>query len=97
MPIPGADHYDQANCAGIGPELHVVAIDEGTLLHNIRFADGHWQGFIPVGSGYENAACANVGSDLHVVAANPDGVIYHNIRFADQHWQGFIKVIGSLP
>jgi hypothetical protein len=87
-----------------GGSAQIVAVGgDGNAYHNIRRADGTWQGWTPL-SGYEGAAtfqaksvaiAAIADGTAQVLAEAPDGTIYHNIRFTPSGaWQGFQRLAG---
>ena len=66
------------SCAGVGPDLHVIAVDYYTrfVWHTIRFANGNWTPWGPATlvippprytPSYAGYGCAGVGSNLHIV------------------------------
>jgi len=87
----------------------LVAIgDDGNLYHDIRFADGSWQGWGQMqgnaGSATFNGSAVTIAAvndkgdptdgQLQVAAIGLDGRVYHDIRFADGNWQGWAGVLG---
>ncbi|RJQ68001.1 DUF1906 domain-containing protein [Pseudonocardiaceae bacterium YIM PH 21723] len=76
--------------------------NDGNVYHNIRFANGTWQGWGPL-PGYDGgvkfaasavAITGVAGGSAQLLAVGNDGRIYHNIRFADGNWQGWGQVRG---
>ncbi|MEU8976868.1 glycoside hydrolase domain-containing protein [Streptomyces monashensis] len=70
----------------------VVAVgNDGKMYHNIRHADGTWQGWRPLGFAAGSVAVAGMpaGGSAQFVAVGNDGTTYHNIRRADGTWQGW--------
>ncbi|GHO84945.1 hypothetical protein [Dictyobacter formicarum] len=89
--------FTDVDCATIGENLHVCAIDRnGILWHTIRFANGTWQSFFGNVNDQESngktlrftsVGCASIGGDLHVTATDRNGVLWHTIRFSNGTWQ----------
>ncbi|MFC9648736.1 MULTISPECIES: hypothetical protein [unclassified Streptomyces] len=86
-----------------GVQVLGVGVD-GNIWHNIRRADGGWQGW----NALQAADNKNVGfaaedialttsprGDAQVVAVGKDGYAYHNIRYADGNWQGWAAMPGQ--
>jgi hypothetical protein len=105
--IAGATYFaDQsASIAGMPDgSSQLIATRSGSdeTYHNIRYANGKWQGWMPVG-GYEDAQAFD-GRDPSITGL-PDGssqiveqdlgdTLYHNIRYANGNWQGWMPVAG---
>ncbi|MFF4704685.1 hypothetical protein ACWC4D_23740 [Streptomyces sp. NPDC001288] len=71
---------------------------DGNVWHNIRQADGSWQGWRPLPATDNNtvglaatdvAVTGMPNGDSQVTAVGKDGGAYHNIRHADGSWQGW--------
>jgi len=100
---PGQDRdFSAAACAGVGTNLHVVAVEGGQLWHTIRRSGGSWQtNFAHLPSPSDDGAgpataigCAGIGGSLHVVVVI-DGALWHTVRNANGTWQkafGKVKV-----
>jgi hypothetical protein len=96
-------------CAAVGEDMHVVVLLPGVqdgepankLFHNIRYANGGWQGFVPLSQGLPNpntepdvtsaVACVGVGDTLQVYALAGEQVFY-TVRDANENWQDFNSV-----
>ena len=70
---------------------------DGTVHHNIRFADGTWQGWAKV-DGYGGAASFAASSvaitgmpdgSTQLLAVGNDGKAYHAARYTNGGWQGW--------
>ncbi|MGW1857323.1 hypothetical protein [Streptomyces collinus] len=77
---------------------------DGNIWHNIRRADGSWQGWnaLPRADnravGFPATEVALTGmpnGDAQIVAVGKDGYVYHNIRKADGSWQGWGAIAGA--
>ncbi|MFK0230819.1 hypothetical protein ACIQUL_34165 [Streptomyces sp. NPDC090303] len=85
--------------------LQVLGIGlDGNIWHDIRRADGSWQGWnvLPAAdnttAGFQAAdvsITAMPGGDAQIVAVGRDGLAYHNIRHADGEWQGWASMPGQ--
>ena len=82
-------------------QMLAIGVD-GNVYHNIRAANGSWQGWQPV-AGYNGAArfagpkVAIAGmpdGSSQMLAIGVDGNVYHNIRAANGTWQGWQPVAG---
>ncbi|MEV7831268.1 hypothetical protein AB0P12_11660 [Streptomyces subrutilus] len=70
---------------------------DGNLYHNIRRADGGWQGWALLpGAGKAGAFKASASTitglpdgSSQLVAVGTDGVTYHTVRHPDGSWQGW--------
>ena len=74
---------------GVGSAQLVAVTRAGTLEHNIRYANGTWQGWRGVtASGVTNASIngMNDGS-TQLLEVTSQGELLHNIRFANGSWQ----------
>lgn len=84
--------------AGMGDgsaQLLAIGNDAG-IYHNIRNANGTWQGFRPLGFNAQwVAAGALSDGSMQVLAVGNDGNLYHDIRYANATWQGFRAVAGD--
>jgi hypothetical protein len=78
--------------------------DDGNLYHNIRYANGTWQGWAPVegvgGSKYLSDAFSSItgmpdGSSQIIATLAGTNETYHNIRYANGSWQGWARVEGN--
>jgi hypothetical protein len=84
-------------CAGIGDELHVLAISGNTLFHGIRFRNGDWQRFAdvkPATGDYGNlegasVACSSDGKTLMVVVTRRNGWVQFTERYSYGQWKTF--------
>lgn len=100
---PKGISFDQLSCANVAGQLHVCGVrDNRTLLHTIRYPDGHWQNYWgdvlaavqapPVEYGNEiSVDCAgNDAGELQVVFLTGfSGArlqAFHAIRGADGNW-----------
>ena len=95
------------DCASIGNNLHVVAIDLNTkrIRHTIRFQNS-WQPWGDVTANVSGApanfqvhalTCAGIGSDLHVVVYDDfTGKLWHTIRWPGA-WQDWGDVKAAVP
>lgn len=114
-PLPGFQGAPAFSARGLAiagftnSTAQLVAIgDDGNLYHDIRFADGSWQGWGQM-QGNGDAATFNAGAvavaaindtndpddgQLQVAAIGDDGRVYHDIRFTDGSWQGWGGVLG---
>lgn len=43
------------------------------------YDNGHWQGFLPAGSGFSAVGCSGIDRELHVCAVDGNGDLMHNI------------------
>ncbi|SDJ04116.1 hypothetical protein SAMN04488074_101351 [Lentzea albidocapillata subsp. violacea] len=108
-PLPGfggAPHFEAHKVVTAGfadGSAHYVATGTDKFLyHNIRNADGSWQGWnrMPGNTGSAQfqasgmTVAATPNGDLHVFAIGNDGFLYHNIRKADTTWAGWNPLPG---
>ncbi|MFF4983921.1 hypothetical protein ACFY3O_28235 [Streptomyces sp. NPDC001046] len=86
-----------------GVQVLGIGID-GNIWHNIRRADGGWQGWnaLPaadnksLGFAAEDVAITGMpGGSAQIAAVGKDGYLYHNLRRADGSWQGWAAVPGG--
>ncbi|MFE0704810.1 transglycosylase family protein [Streptomyces sp. NPDC058872] len=81
--------------AGLGNgDSQLLAVgNDGLTYHNIRRADGSWQGWGAVEgvvtSPKSLAITGMPNGDSQILATTQDNSTYHNIRFASGHWQGW--------
>ncbi|MGM9335854.1 hypothetical protein ACTAFV_28310 [Streptomyces murinus] len=77
---------------------------DGNVWHNVRRADGGWQGWqaLPAAdnkkTGFAAKDIAITGmpnGDSQITAIGQDGYAYHNIRHADGSWQGWAAMAGD--
>ncbi|RJQ68000.1 CHAP domain-containing protein [Pseudonocardiaceae bacterium YIM PH 21723] len=108
--IPGYDGGVKFNASKVSmagmPDQSVQFLAIGNdkrVYHNIRFADGNWQGWGAV-QGYDGApgfvantlaATGMPDGSAQFVATGNDGYTYHNIRFKDGNWQGWSPLRGT--
>ncbi|MFB6981350.1 hypothetical protein [Streptomyces scopuliridis] len=85
-----------------GIQVLGIGVD-GNIWHNIRRADGGWQGWnaLPAADNKTTGFAAKdvaittaPNGDAQVVAVGKDGYAYHNIRYADGNWQGWAPMPG---
>lgn len=72
--------------------LQLVAIGlDSMIYHNIRYANGTWQGFARLGdiTGSSVAIANTDDGSTQVLVTDQDNTVQHNIRYADGSWQGF--------
>ena len=84
--------------AGMGDgSAQLLAIgNDANIYHNIRYANGAWQGFRALGFDAQwVAAGALSDGSMQLLAVGNDGNIYHNIRYSNGTWQGFRAVAGA--
>ncbi|MCJ1677700.1 CHAP domain-containing protein [Streptomyces sp. APSN-46.1] len=70
---------------------------DGTVYHNIRFANGTWQGWSKTAGvgGATTFAASSIGitgmpnGDTQILAVGNDGKAYHSARYAGGQWQGW--------
>ncbi|WP_406181751.1 FG-GAP-like repeat-containing protein [Streptomyces sp. NBC_01006] len=66
--------------------------NDGRTYHNIRYANGNWQGWSPV-YGIQGAVSLGVtgmaNGDAQFVSVAPDGSTFHNIRYTSGNWEGW--------
>ncbi|MCD0445356.1 hypothetical protein LO763_17215 [Glycomyces sp. A-F 0318] len=94
-PAGDIGNVNQVALAGIGAQLHVVALNGSSEVHHaIRKGDGSWQRFRKpsVFNGHSPfAVCAaNVGGEMQVGIIDLDGsrqIVKHSIRRSDGSWQ----------
>ncbi|MFD4767310.1 hypothetical protein [Streptomyces niveus] len=90
---------------GGGMQTAGIGID-GNIWHNIRRADGTWQGWnampgadgkTPGFSATDVALTVTPNGETQIVAVAKDGNVYHNIRHADADgtWQGWNAMPGA--
>ncbi|MFI6006219.1 hypothetical protein ACIA98_38595 [Streptomyces sp. NPDC051366] len=76
-----------------GDAQFVAVGNDGRQYHTIRFVNGSWQGWSPIG-GVDNATSVGIAGmpngDANLVAVAPDGITYHNARYAGRSWQGWV-------
>ncbi|MER6780100.1 MULTISPECIES: FG-GAP-like repeat-containing protein [unclassified Streptomyces] len=76
-----------------GDAQFVAVGNDGRQYHTVRFVNGSWQGWSPVG-GVDNATSVAItgmsNGDANLVAVAPDGITYHNARYASRSWQGWV-------
>lgn len=80
-----------------GGSAQLVAVgNDGNAYHNIRYANGTWQGWGPLNFAASQVAIAAMPDrSAQVLAMAPDGTLYHNIRFTPSgSWQGFRALLG---
>ncbi|MGV9313911.1 transglycosylase family protein [Streptomyces sp. NPDC003691] len=78
-------------------DAHVVAVgNDGIVYHNIRRADGGWQGWSAVSQwgARKVTATGMPNGDLQLGIVGLDGKVYHNARYANGSWQGWNAVAG---
>jgi hypothetical protein len=107
----GATYFDAAMggifCASIaalpdGSTQSVAIGVDGNLYHNIRYADGYWQGWAAVegngGAKYFNGTDPSIAGlpngNSQLIETGDDGNLYFNIRYADGYWQGWAALPG---
>jgi hypothetical protein len=81
----------------------MLAMDDGRLLHTIRFADGSWQlragpadaatGI--TGHGVAVAAASGVPGEVQFMVATAEDRLWHTIRFAGGSWLQAQDVSGA--
>lgn len=94
---PGGSDIAQVSIAtlsnGAAPfpgSAQLVAVTKtGALEHNIRYADGSWQGWRTVTpSGVKNASIAGMNDgSTQLLEVNSRGQLLHDIRYANGAWQ----------
>ncbi|MFE7569076.1 hypothetical protein ACFU76_19290 [Streptomyces sp. NPDC057539] len=86
-----------------GIQVLGIGVD-GNIWHNIRRADGSWQGWNAllaadnknIGFAAKDIALTTMpNGDAQIVAVGKDGYAYHNIRFANGTWQGWNAMPGQ--
>ena len=91
-------HFTAVSCAGVGDDLHLVALDRGrrhVAHHQPRLtAPGSPSFGVRAGAKKSNdpghftaVSCAGVGDDLHLVALTADGGMWHTSRHPDGSWE----------
>ncbi|SDJ04153.1 CHAP domain-containing protein [Lentzea albidocapillata subsp. violacea] len=101
-PTFAASKVATAGFANGSAQYTAIGTDD-SLYHNIRNADGSWQGWNRVagnaGAGQFQArnvaAAATPNGDLHVFAIGNDGLMHHNVRRADTTWAGWNPLPGA--
>ncbi|MFH8336520.1 hypothetical protein [Streptomyces sp. AM6-12] len=77
---------------------------DGNVWHNVRGADGRWQGWNALAApdnehvGFAARDIAITGmpdGSSQVVAVGKDGFVYHNSRHTDGSWQGWAAMAGG--
>ncbi|HEY4454177.1 MAG TPA: glycoside hydrolase domain-containing protein [Pseudonocardiaceae bacterium] len=84
--------------AGMGDgSAQLLAIGkDANIYHNIRYANGTWQGFRALGFAAQwVAGGALPDGSMQVLAVGNNSNIYHNIRYSNGTWQGFREVAGA--
>lgn len=86
-------HAGSAAITGLpdGSAQLIAVGTDGNAHHNIRYANGAWQGWVPLGVAASSVSVAGMptgGSTQFVIVGNNGGV-FHNIRNADGTWQGW--------
>jgi hypothetical protein len=87
---------DAVACAAVGADLHVLALEQGDLVHTVR-GSGGWQPAFghpptPAGSPVTAVSAAGIGATLHVVLV-VGGRLWHTTRDAKGwHPTGFLAV-----
>ncbi|MFJ4965351.1 hypothetical protein ACIP6P_23350 [Streptomyces sp. NPDC088729] len=86
-----------------GVQVLGIGLD-GNIWHNIRGANGTWQGWnaLPAADnkkvGFAATDIAITGlpdGSAQIAAVGKDGYAYHNIRRADGSWQGWAAIAGT--
>ena len=85
-----------------GSTQSVALGDDGNLYHNIRYADGYWQGWVAVegngGAKYFNGTDPSIAGlpdgSSQLIETGDDGNLYFNIRYANGYWQGWAALPG---
>ncbi|MET9961230.1 FG-GAP-like repeat-containing protein, partial [Streptomyces sp. NPDC006326] len=76
-----------------GDAQFVAVGNDGRQYHTIRFVNGSWQGWSPIG-GVDNATSVGItgmsNGDAQLIAVAPDGIVYQNARYAGRSWQGWV-------
>ncbi|MFF6983828.1 hypothetical protein ACFZAV_40630 [Streptomyces sp. NPDC008343] len=95
----------QAVAAMANGDTHVLGIGlDGNIWHNVRLADGSWQGWNALlasdnksfGFAAKDVSITGMpNGDAQIVAVGKDGYVYHNIRRADGSWQGWAAMPGT--
>ena len=68
----------------------------GTMLHEVRRADGTWTGFEPLGgAGKDIATTVMPDGSAQVVAIGADDVVYHRVRRQDGSWTPWEPLNGA--
>ncbi|MFI6604200.1 CHAP domain-containing protein [Nonomuraea sp. NPDC050536] len=96
----GAAHFAARSVAIAGTpdgSAQLIAVgNDGNAYHNVRYANGTWQGWASLGFAAAQVSIAAMpNGSAQVLAMAPDGTLYHNIRFAPSgNWQGFRALAG---
>lgn len=91
--------WSSSVAAGYRPIRYDHVVEEanplGTMLHEVRNADGSWTGFEPLGGAGKDIAVTAMGDgSAQVVAIGADDVVYHRVRRADGSWTAFEPLNG---
>jgi hypothetical protein len=105
--IAGAKYFSDQSASITGmpdgsSQLIAVQSGSGETYHNIRYANGGWQGWIPVegesGSktfdGRDPSITGMPDGSSQLIEQDLGGTLMHNIRFSNGGWQGWIPVDG---
>ncbi|HEX8871098.1 MAG TPA: hypothetical protein VF821_35890 [Lentzea sp.] len=110
LPLPGfggASNFEahEVATAGFadGSAQYLATGTDKFLYHNIRNADGSWQGWnrMPGNAGSAQFQAGNVtaaatpNGDLNVFAIGNDGFMYHNVRKANGAWDAWHAMPGA--
>jgi hypothetical protein len=98
LPIPGGPLASRQSVSNVNNELHVVALSaiDSSAYHAIRYANGSWSGFGPIGGPYVDVATASVAGELQVMTQSADNTLFHGIRHSDGSWTGIGNVNGAV-
>ncbi|GAA1660228.1 hypothetical protein GCM10009765_07060 [Fodinicola feengrottensis] len=75
-------------------QVLIVGLDN-QVYHEIRFPDGNWSGFAPLGATAKAVSIAGLpGNSAQVAIIDMNDRVYHEIRYANGNWSGLRPVPG---
>ncbi|NJP43202.1 CHAP domain-containing protein [Actinacidiphila epipremni] len=87
---------------GSGSAQILAVGTDGTVYHNIRYANGTWQGFRPLtggnGTAWKTSTAPSItglpDGSAQILVTSTDGTLYHNTR-TSSGWTGWTTIAGG--